>query len=377
MYDAAQVVQDGLQSGRRLWGEARWTRDARQRGGEHAIREHTGSSSSTHARTDQHPPALVCSLSLSLACLHDARTSLLYSGAAAQAARRPSLRRIDDNPPNLARRPTERNGRVLLLLRSLANSSCERNGEGCYCPTVSRNNHHCPGNQIMLTFFFASLPRARAYAPRRRRVPPRSVSATPRATRSAVAAVVARSTSSTSRALRAATRRPSSGRVRVCPCSAPVWLVLLTNQREKQTTADEWGQKAKRRHTTGTGRMQYMKHVSRRFKNGSVRPFSPLFVVTVSADLARIPPRPASARAPPPPARPSLRPSKRIGNCEILVLFYSPSRTFRLVRWCSLARIPSQTVGSQPEYGSPCPSFQLARTERRILGIGKDERLVR
>ncbi|GAA5860914.1 hypothetical protein JCM3774_003186 [Rhodotorula dairenensis] len=30
----------------------------------------------------------------------------------------------------------------------------------------------------------------------------------------------------------------------------------------------EWGQKAKRRHTTGTGRMQYMKHVSRRFKNG-------------------------------------------------------------------------------------------------------------
>jgi large subunit ribosomal protein L37e len=33
---------------------------------------------------------------------------------------------------------------------------------------------------------------------------------------------------------------------------------------------DEWGQKAKRRHTTGTGRMQYLKGVSRRFKNGFV-----------------------------------------------------------------------------------------------------------
>ncbi|BGO92616.1 hypothetical protein NBRC10512_008163 [Rhodotorula toruloides] len=30
----------------------------------------------------------------------------------------------------------------------------------------------------------------------------------------------------------------------------------------------EWGQKAKRRHTTGTGRMRYLKGVSRRFKNG-------------------------------------------------------------------------------------------------------------
>jgi len=30
----------------------------------------------------------------------------------------------------------------------------------------------------------------------------------------------------------------------------------------------EWGQKAKRRKTTGTGRMKYLKHVSRRFKNG-------------------------------------------------------------------------------------------------------------
>jgi len=30
----------------------------------------------------------------------------------------------------------------------------------------------------------------------------------------------------------------------------------------------EWGQKAKRRKTTGTGRMRYLKHVPRRFKNG-------------------------------------------------------------------------------------------------------------
>jgi hypothetical protein len=30
----------------------------------------------------------------------------------------------------------------------------------------------------------------------------------------------------------------------------------------------EWGQKAKRRKTTGSGRMRYLKEVSRRFKNG-------------------------------------------------------------------------------------------------------------
>ncbi|CAL1715423.1 unnamed protein product [Somion occarium] len=29
-----------------------------------------------------------------------------------------------------------------------------------------------------------------------------------------------------------------------------------------------WGEKAKRRKTTGTGRMRYLKEVSRRFKNG-------------------------------------------------------------------------------------------------------------
>ncbi len=30
----------------------------------------------------------------------------------------------------------------------------------------------------------------------------------------------------------------------------------------------EWGQKAKRRKTTGTGRMRYLKNVARRAKNG-------------------------------------------------------------------------------------------------------------
>lgn len=32
--------------------------------------------------------------------------------------------------------------------------------------------------------------------------------------------------------------------------------------------AVEWGQKAKRRRTTGTGRMRYLKDLPRRFKNG-------------------------------------------------------------------------------------------------------------
>ncbi|CCK69181.1 60S ribosomal protein eL37 KNAG_0C00680 [Huiozyma naganishii CBS 8797] len=35
-----------------------------------------------------------------------------------------------------------------------------------------------------------------------------------------------------------------------------------------KTRSFNWGAKAKRRTTTGTGRMQYMKHVARRFKNG-------------------------------------------------------------------------------------------------------------
>lgn len=34
------------------------------------------------------------------------------------------------------------------------------------------------------------------------------------------------------------------------------------------SSADNWGEKAKRRKTVGTGRMRYLKDVSRRFKNG-------------------------------------------------------------------------------------------------------------
>ncbi|CAL9738620.1 large ribosomal subunit protein eL37A [Monosporozyma servazzii] len=35
-----------------------------------------------------------------------------------------------------------------------------------------------------------------------------------------------------------------------------------------KTRSFNWGAKAKRRRTTGSGRMQYLKNVSRRFKNG-------------------------------------------------------------------------------------------------------------
>lgn len=34
------------------------------------------------------------------------------------------------------------------------------------------------------------------------------------------------------------------------------------------TNTDNWGEKAKRRKTTGTGRMRHMKGVPRKFKNG-------------------------------------------------------------------------------------------------------------
>ncbi|CCD22216.1 60S ribosomal protein eL37 NDAI_0A00580 [Naumovozyma dairenensis CBS 421] len=35
-----------------------------------------------------------------------------------------------------------------------------------------------------------------------------------------------------------------------------------------KTRSYNWGAKSKRRTTTGTGRMRYLKHVSRKFKNG-------------------------------------------------------------------------------------------------------------
>lgn len=36
----------------------------------------------------------------------------------------------------------------------------------------------------------------------------------------------------------------------------------------RQKKTDNWGEKAKRRKTVGTGRCRYLKDVSRRFKNG-------------------------------------------------------------------------------------------------------------
>jgi hypothetical protein len=51
---------------------------------------------------------------------------------------------------------------------------------------------------------------------------------------------------------------PKSGNV---PCDVPPIV-------HKLTQSDEWGQKAKRRKTTGTGSMRYLRTVARRFKNG-------------------------------------------------------------------------------------------------------------
>jgi hypothetical protein len=42
--------------------------------------------------------------------------------------------------------------------------------------------------------------------------------------------------------------------------------MMITNNNNLHL--DEWGQKAKRRRTTGTGRMRYLKTLPRRFKNG-------------------------------------------------------------------------------------------------------------
>jgi hypothetical protein len=43
---------------------------------------------------------------------------------------------------------------------------------------------------------------------------------------------------------------------------------LNGSKRQQLTDTDNWSEKAKRRKTTGSGRMRYMKTVSRSFKNG-------------------------------------------------------------------------------------------------------------
>lgn len=50
--------------------------------------------------------------------------------------------------------------------------------------------------------------------------------------------------------------------------SSPQTLPHEQAERFTNTSTDNWGEKAKRRKTTGTGRMRYMKEVSRKFKNG-------------------------------------------------------------------------------------------------------------
>ncbi|KAJ1553539.1 60S ribosomal protein L37A, partial [Nowakowskiella sp. JEL0078] len=47
-----------------------------------------------------------------------------------------------------------------------------------------------------------------------------------------------------------------------------VVVVHSTSRRKLAHNAGEWGAKAKRRSTTGTGRMRYLKDLPRRAKNG-------------------------------------------------------------------------------------------------------------
>lgn len=45
-------------------------------------------------------------------------------------------------------------------------------------------------------------------------------------------------------------------------------IVSYPSSTELTEAIDNWGEKAKRRKTTGTGRMRSLKHVSRKFSNG-------------------------------------------------------------------------------------------------------------
>ncbi|CAG8722280.1 9307_t:CDS:2, partial [Gigaspora margarita] len=65
---------------------------------------------------------------------------------------------------------------------------------------------------------------------------------------------------------------------RPTPCAADAVGVLSIIKRklvlnvgtlpQRPEAVNNWSVKGKRRKTTGTGRMRYLKHVSRRFKNG-------------------------------------------------------------------------------------------------------------
>lgn len=133
--------------------------------------------------------------------------------------------------------------------------------------------------------------------------------------------------------------------------------------------ADEWGQKAKRRHTTGTGRMQHLKGVSRRFKNGCV------IVVVVRPPRAptdELPSPAASARAPPPPAR--SRRSKLLRPCEPLCpprsRPYLPSPRLGLSRSplsLDLALSPSSGINNLPPLLSPAGESASLLCVRSVL----------
>ncbi|CAE7146227.1 unnamed protein product [Rhizoctonia solani] len=94
----------------------------------------------------------------------------------------------------------------------------------------------------------------------RPRVPPRLVNATPRPTRFAADATAVPSTAST----RVSKMIDYTGDVSYAEYAA----CGQCGYPSAKLRSYEWGLKAKRRKTTGTGRMRYLKHVSRRFKNG-------------------------------------------------------------------------------------------------------------
>lgn len=52
------------------------------------------------------------------------------------------------------------------------------------------------------------------------------------------------------------------------PVESHIRLSPVRKSRLTPISTDNWGEKAKRRKTVGTGRCRYLKDVSRRFKNG-------------------------------------------------------------------------------------------------------------
>ena len=243
-------------------------------------------------------------------------------------------------------------------------------------------------------------------APHRRRVPPRSVSATPRVTRAsasrappslpraracqprravslspadvrppavcAVAAAAARSTSSTSRALRAATPRPSSALVRPAlvlaraPCAPVADLApsLPARRRvgtEGQAPPHHWHWP----HAAPEGRLAPLQERRRhRRRRRVVRP--------PRAPTDELPSPAASARAPPPPAR--SRRSKLLRPCEPLCpprsRPYLPSPRLGLSRSpfpLDLALSPSSGITNLPPPLSPVGESASLLCVRSVL----------